>query len=1309
MKRKLAIAFLASVLLLVGGCLALLRTRWAGDRICRLAEEKVEAASGLALSLSSCRIDPLRLRVSAERVRLGPAEAPVFAADAVSARLTPVQAFGKRLHVEELAAVRPRLVLRLPPPEPGRKGSCPPPILGQFEIRHLRVEAGSLDLTLPSGARVAVDRFDVHSAPAGRPSLRSLASSVARRSHLIVELGEARVEAEGRRFQVSEGRFDAQVALDLSRLELRGAELAGEGVRLAARGEVVNLCAPTLELDLSARAPLPSLFALLRSSVPSEGSLAAEVHLSGKPAAPTVKGEVRLAGAKIKHYVPGDARAILRFERGVLFVEPLEIPFRTNGSVVVKGEIRFGRKVGLAAEVETRQIEFAELLERLGLESSYVMMRLSSRSRVSGTAWPLELTGESGVDIHDFRVLSHSWRDFRPGEPAALDFRRARLDAGVRIGLEGIQVEKGRVRMGGETLGVDGELFFANERGFHLAVDGGVDLGELQHVAAVPWAGRLALAGSIHAPTYGDPHITGRAQARGFRFLQLDLGDLAASVTYQGLALRVEDGQGTKGETHYTVEAALDLGRTPVLLGASRFSAQGRLRDLFDATLQWIPASRRLRDLLDGAVSLEGKVSGPVSALSAEFDARLGRGALLGRAFEAGRAKWRIVGGRRAVFDRAELRRGQAEARAAGTLELDKDVGWDVELSFGGVQLADLALPGEDWGGSASGRATLSGSLAQPAIHFAASGDGVSFHDVPIGSVQMGGDLMGDRLSMTGAAEGLRFSGNARLAGDMPFHASAELALEDVTRLFPGGPPAGLRAQVKGEARAEGKLADLANVRGRLRLSRFHGGYGDFQVDNKDPVVLSIDRGRIELESFTLRGVNTEFALSGSRSAKGDLDLGAGGSLDLRLLAGLVPSVSAPHGQLTLDAHVGGTSAQPLLVGAGRVRDAGFQVRDLPIVFARMNGDLAFSQNRVLFDELAATVNGGRTSLRGEMELARFAPSKLRVEAELDAVPMTIPSYIPSWLSGQLTAFGSPEAMTLAGKLHVLRASYTEKVDLEKSILELKRRRATPKPYEKSGEWLRFDVGLLVDGDARIDNDLIKGSVKGEVTLTGSLAAMGLVGSLAMTPGSRASFRGNEFNLSHAVVDFVDRHRVHAKFDVHGEAQVRDYQVFMHYFGTLEDPQLQLTSAPALPQQDILTLLSLGITARDTAATSGVGGVATAAAAQALFSASGLDEQVKRFLPREGPFKDISMRVTSAYSEGSGQVEPRAEFEGKVAERLRLRYQAPLSGARGQRAQAELRLGEHSSVQYQWDNDNPDVVTGGDHGIDLKLRWEWSD
>jgi translocation and assembly module TamB len=334
----------------------------------------------------------------------------------------------------------------------------------------------------------------------------------------------------------------------------------------------------------------------------------------------------------------------------------------------------------------------------------------------------------------------------------------------------------------------------------------------------------------------------------------------------------------------------------------------------------------------------------------------------------------------------------------------------------------------------------------------------------------------------------------------------------------------------------------------------------------------------------------------------------------------------------------------------------------------------------------------------------------VRVACALEEVPLRIPEWLPSVLSGRLQATGTWDAMLLSGKLRVLNVRYREPVDLEKRLVEVRRRPVPERAFDRSGEWLSFDVGLAVDGDARIDNDLVRAGLRGNLTLTGTLAAPGLIGTLSLTDGSRATFRGNDFRLTHGVVDFTERRRIRMALDVHGEAQVRDYRVFIHVTGPYEQPALQLSSEPALPPQDVVTLLSLGWVSRDVAAASGVSGVATAAAAQALVSASGLDDQVKRFVPRNEVLRDLSLRITSAYSEGTGQVEPRAEFESQVLDdRFRLRYQAPLGGARGQRAQAEMRLAPRISLQYQWDNDTPEVSSGGDHGVDLKLRWEWND
>jgi len=1313
-KRRVALLFVASVLLLVAVSLLLARTAWVGDALCRELAKRIQAETGQPFHAEACRVRPLRLAVEARALRVGPPEVPLFQAEAVRLRLAPLQALEGALEVAELEVERPRIVARIPRRE-GPAAACPPPALNRVQVRALRVTDGSLDLTLPGGEGLRVRRFEISTTrPAGVQGLRALASR-ARRATLVVRAEGTEVEAGGRTHHVEAARAEATLALDLSSLEVAEAWAESGLARLEVQGTVDRLCDPTLGLQVSLRAPLPLLLAAAGwSGAEAAGLLAAELRLAGRPAAPGIEGEVRLSGARLGGYAPGDVRARLRLAGSELELSQVEVA-AAGGQVVARGKVQLAPAPRLEAEARFEGTELGDVLARFGLPGAWVSMRVRGEVKAGGSLAPLALRGSAALELADFRVLGgRPWDQPRPGELPVLAFRRGSLETRVTASTEAIRLEDARIQVGGEVLTAQADLFLAGARGFAIEVAGGVDLSELGRVASVPMAGRASLGGRIRAAPYGNPRVEAAVRVRDFHFLDLDLGEAAANVLYAGGSsslLVASEIDGRKGETRYAGGIGVDLVRAPPRLTGGRFEASGRLRDLFEAAMPWLPTARVARDALDAAAQAEATLSGPSDAVDVRFTVRLGPGQLLGRPFDSGQASGRIEASRRATFDQAELRRGSGLARGGGWVGLAAPFPWELEGSAAGLALADLGLPGSRWEGTLSGQAQLAGSWDRPRLRFAGSGDGVQALGIPVGSVQVGGTLQDEALAVTGSTEGVRFSGQARTTEPMPFEARAEVDVDDVTRFLPGGPPAGLRARVRGEARAEGSLRDLPAARARLDFTEVQGGYGDFRVQNRGPVQIATGGGRVEVKSLVLVGANTELTVSGGREADGKLSLGADGSLDLRLLGGLLPGVVRPHGRLQLEGHVSGTAAEPLLVGSGRLREAGFQIRDLPVTFSAMNGDLAFSQNRVIFDHLPALVNGGRAELSGEAELSRLVPAKVRASARLDEVNLRIPATLPSTVTGQLAVAGTWDSMLLSGRLDVMRALYTERVDLEKSLLEFRRRTAAPRVFDRKGEWLRFDVALALGGDIRIENDLVRGGLRGELTLTGTLGSPGLVGSVTMTPGSVATFRGHDFTLTHAVADLTERRRIRAQLDVHGETQVRDYQILVHTFGAFEDPQLQLTSIPALTQEDIITLLSVGVTARDTAVTGGVGGAATAVAAQALFSAAGLDEQVKRFLPRGGPVKDFTLRITSAYSEGSSRIIPKAEFETKVKEWLRLRYQAPLAEAnqgKGQRAQAELRLTDRSSLQLQWDNDTV-AQDGVDVGVDLRFRLEWND
>ena len=1314
MKRWLLLGLVLFVGAAVAATWTLLRTEWAGTHLCGIAARAAGKAVGLPIEVAACRLDPARLQLDLEGVRAGPPGAPVLEVESVRVRLAAMQALGGKLQIAELSVKHPRLALATKDDANDRApAACPPDLLSRVELGAVSIEDARVDLRLPSGARLSVARADLRADPAGSAWP---AGPGAPRSRFDVRVAGARFEDGTRSVAASAAHAAGESALDLSRLEIADAGADGAGPdqwSVAVKGVVEDLCRPRLRLDAAARAPLPWL-AALAGARPDElrGAVEARGTISGAAASPSVVGEVRLAGARAGSWIPGDVRARLALRGRELKVEALELSGRNGALVRARGTLRLDRNMALDAEADLANVELAEVLERCGIPGAWVLLRASGKAHVSGTLSPLALTGEAGIDAADFKALSHRWEELRPGEVPVLELRNARIEGDLRVSRQSVKIERAHLRAGAETLGLDAELFLSSERGFAVRFDGGADLSNLRHVASVPLGGRARVHGTARAAPYGNPRIEAELHAGDLRFLDLDLGAAGAAVTYgpDDHVIHATGIDGQKGGTTYQGAMDVDLDRSPAEIRGGRLAARGRLRDLFDAVMPWLPSTKVVRDALDAAAEVQATMHGPATALAAEFEARLGAGEVLGRPFDSGVVTGRVEEGARAFFRKVEIARAVGTEHAAGLREFAAPHAWELDAGWSRFPLGDALGSPTSWAGRADGTATIRGSLDVPEIQFTSTAEGVAVGGVPLRGARAEGRVQGERLTLSATAEGLRLTGTGRLVGDGPFEASAELDLDDLGRLYRPDGARGARLRVRGTASAKGVLVDVPGASADVRLDRLEASYADFRMANDGPVRLALAARRLAIQPFTMRGTNTALEVSGEVGRGGALALDAAGTLDLRIVGDSVPRVTAPHGLLAVEARVGGTLAEPLLVGNGHLRDAGFQFKDVPIAFSGLGGDLSFSHSRVLFDRLDGAVNGGRTELSGEVELVKLFPARVQIRSALEEVPLRIPEWLPSVVTGAVTVNGTWDSMDMGGRLHVVRARYTENVDLERSALEFRRQAAVGKAYDPAGEWLRFDVQLVVDGDARVENDLVRGQVRGEVTLTGTMGAPGLVGTLAMAEGSRATFRGNEFALSHAVVDYTERRAIKMHLDVHGETRVREYQVFMHVLGPYDAPVIQLTSQPSLTQEDLVALLSLGFTTRDAALSGTASGIATAAAAQALYSVSGLDEQVRRFMPRGGPLRDFTVRMTSAYSEGSGLVEPRAEFESKLLDdRLRFRWQAPLSAARGQRAQAELKLGGRASVQYQWENDNPDVATGGDHGLDLKLRWEWTD
>src|SRR5713226_3339936 len=152
--------------------------------------------------------------------------------------------------------------------------------------------------------------------------------------------------------------------------------------------------------------------------------------------------------------------------------------------------------------------------------------------------------------------------------------------------------------------------------------------------------------------------------------------------------------------------------------------------------------------------------------------------------------------------------------------------------------------------------------------------------------------------------------------------------------------------------------------------------------------------------------------------------------------------------------------------------------------------------------------------------------------------------------------------------LTVSRRPGTVDLDLERSLLDFSRRPPAPRVLAKSAVVVHFDLDVHLSRGVRIENNLARTDLKGDLKVTGTSRAVGLLGSVNTLHGT-ANFRGNEFQIEQGVLSFTDRQRIRPSFDFQANSQVKEYKVRLHAFGTPGEPHLALSSEPALAEADL--------------------------------------------------------------------------------------------------------------------------------------------
>ncbi|HUB09621.1 MAG TPA: translocation/assembly module TamB domain-containing protein, partial [Myxococcales bacterium] len=1171
---------------------------------------------------------------------------------------------------------------------------------------------------------VHVERLDVAAGPiriedeGAAGTLETLTA----RAHLDHGVYRGTVETSGKVLLGQAGardlpirRLSGSFALDPKHdvLSVTSAGVETDTFRASASGQLARLCHPVPDLTFSLDTSVPELAAWLApAAVGAKGAVTVAGRWRGGS---NVALDLRFSGAELEGYRLGDAFAQLALDDRGLRIDALKLALDEGGEVDGHGRLDLGGRLPITLELQVKNGDLPRTLDRAKIVHCLVDLKFDGTARVSGhLLGGALLKGELEGDVRGLVVNDFGWD--RPVVRQRLLTEPERLHVTSPIVIDGqrFHFEHAHIRGGDTDITADAAIYYDARRGLRLEAKARqLSLAEFGTIAGIPWAGRGTASVTITGP-YASPLIEGHADLDGFRFFRLDLGHISSDVRSQGAVLAFPILFGQRGRTGYSGSGSIDFDRDLWTEGDLDVPS-GRLEDLTAAIQNLDAALPAVHEAFAGVFSGHGHVRGPLLGADASADLDLGDFTVYGRQLGQGAISAHLEKGRRIVLDSFTAGVGAGRISGEGTVSVDGTL--DLRGRAEGVPIGPLLAP-DGSEPPATGRVSLAGTLTGTISEFLPAGT-ARLRDfvvlgVPLGSAALRFQTEGRLLQLQGSAgdeETIRAT--LRLENRGPYTALVAGSTSHLETYLEGfgfhDPPAGA---LTGTLALHGDILDPERSEGEFDVSQLSLSRRALRIENEGDLLVGLSGSALDVRHAVLRGTNTHFELSGTRDADGQLHAGVSGELDARLLEGLVPHVERLGGVLEAHAGLRGTFADPSIIGTASFHDGEFLWSGWPLKVTNLEGSAEFSQRKLVLDRAHGQLNGAPAEISGEIRVRGFDVERCDLEATLTSVPLQIPEAIPSHVSGRVSLFGVvDDGLVMSGDLDVEWARYTRDLEIDQ-LLSAWRSHARVVPFRgrEGGPPLRFDIRLHGDGDLRVDSDFAQLGLQGDLRLTGDSDSPGLLGSVTSKDGL-VQFRGNQYRVTNASFTFADADRIAPVFDVTADSETRQYRVFVHAYGTPVDYKLSLRSQPELSEEDIVKLMTFGVTSRDTASSVGTAGD-VGYLGDVLWNISGMQQQVKKIIPRNPLIKEFSFNVGSAFLEATGQVEPVAQIESKVlTDQLRLRAQLPLSVTTGNRVEAEYQLGTHLSLQGDWNNNYSDPSIGdiGDFGLDLRMRWEFGD
>ncbi|UCF69922.1 MAG: translocation/assembly module TamB domain-containing protein [candidate division WOR-3 bacterium] len=432
-------------------------------------------------------------------------------------------------------------------------------------------------------------------------------------------------------------------------------------------------------------------------------------------------------------------------------------------------------------------------------------------------------------------------------------------------------------------------------------------------------------------------------------------------------------------------------------------------------------------------------------------------------------------------------------------------------------------------------------------------------------------------VSLKNEARNSSILGKIFLFWNYPYDATLRLEHFDLDTYLK--PTAGF---VTGEVLVSGELVDPGATLATARIDTILLKYDQRLAQNLAPVVVHLEDGVISLQPTELSIAGEKLFLEGSMPLdlrSGLVDFWARSSMiELSSIGHLLQMSLLMEGNLQFDVHFQGRPRAFDIDGRLSVSNAKFETKRILIDSVECN--LGLKNGVVTVENCRGRMNEGRFDVKGFANLSGGRVDTIVLAAGLDRAVYADKNFGRVVLSAEMQLSGERDSLRIDGEIVVNEGMYDAPIRLQTVIGMLT---AANRPVPEQSEILKriyCDVGISVPDRVKIANNVANLAAKADLEVKGYLARPNAYGTITAIGEGSIQYLGKKFTVVNAVVEFDNPYKIDPVIDLTATTSVAaadgDYDLYLALNGTVTNWQLQLSSNPPLPEQDIISLLLIG-------------------------------------------------------------------------------------------------------------------------------------